>query len=287
MADLFGKDLDNLKKHMGGGDRRRNKKDDRAKPKFQYEQEKEVFVCINGQLKTPDSVIRCKVHDINSIDELRARIGMLLFDDKPVKRVFMEDGVELFCLSLLHDRDILYATCDHEEPFYGAVLKPKEPCKDQEIVSPTPSVVKDDNENNNKITNNNKAHRPRPFKRPELQEEIQESAKQQSDTSSVPNQAVRNVVDKYGGTEYFQHSDMLVPVPQPLPAFLSAKPQPKMKPSEEQVWNSIKSNVDYDPSVGRKNLKRAGLLVSTELAIKELLKLTENKIGQKKHRKYY
>eukprot|EP00996_Jenningsia_fusiforme_P000104 NODE_1067_length_1727_cov_37.840286_g943_i0.p1 GENE.NODE_1067_length_1727_cov_37.840286_g943_i0~~NODE_1067_length_1727_cov_37.840286_g943_i0.p1 ORF type:complete len:464 (-),score=115.09 NODE_1067_length_1727_cov_37.840286_g943_i0:148-1539(-) len=213
MGDPFGKDMDNLAKHMGGGGGRRRREPDKkdAKPLFQYSQQKEVFVCVNGQPKVEGNVIRCAVHDLHTVEELRERLSYLMFDCKPIKSpIWMDDGIELNSLTILRDRDILYTALE-SEPFYGDTPKPVEQPK---VLPPsifTPSVEEQDAA---KIKEAAMNARPRKFFRP-LELESSASDPDPQEQSEEVNSG--DLLQKYGGAQHFIYSDMLVQGPQEIP----------------------------------------------------------------------
>eukprot|EP00667_Euglena_gracilis_P006885 EG_transcript_6952 len=237
MADPFGKDLDNLRKHMGGGGgggrRQKGQKEDQ-KPKFTYVQEREVFVCKNGAPKSESTVIRCGVHDLRSVDDLKSRIADLLYFGKAaVAKVWMDDGVPVHAINLLRDRDILFASIVPDEPFYGDTPKPEAPAVPP---TPTPAVVeaaapsppKDDASTGAAAKTPAQETRPRPFYQPQLEGDAV------GDTGC--SEAPTNLLSKYGGEEHFLITDMLVSKPRSIP--MSLRP-PEEREAEEVAEDPI------------------------------------------------
>jgi len=227
MGDPFGKDMDNLRKHMGGGGGRQKQSKEDQKPRFTYIQEREVFVCKNGVAKSEDSVIRCQVADLKKLDELKTRISELLFDGVRVLKVWMDDGVVVYSPHLLRDRDILYASTT-AEPFYGDVPPAREP-------TPPPSatvVEQKEQESAAPAVRSAKPDRARPFLRTEIVEDDAPTNTEAQET---------DLISKYGGAQHFIFSDMLIAKPQTLPqALLPVEERAAQEVPEDPVEISIK-----------------------------------------------
>eukprot|EP00668_Euglena_longa_P046403 GGOE01062088.1.p1 GENE.GGOE01062088.1~~GGOE01062088.1.p1 ORF type:complete len:547 (+),score=122.01 GGOE01062088.1:95-1735(+) len=260
MADPFGKDMDNLRKHMGGGGggggSRRQKTKEEQKPKFTYVQEREVFVCQNGAPKSEGTVIRCGVHDLRSVEELKARIADLLyFGTAPVTKVWMDDGVPVHAVNLLRDRDILFASVVPDEPFYGDTPKPQAPATpDPHVPAPASAEAKPPS-----LPEDTKASaqgaKPRPFYQPQLEG----GADSEAGRKEVPT----SLLSKYGGEEHFLITDMLVSKPRSIP--MSLRP-----PEEHEVKKVPEDPIDACIKQKRKALSHS----STASALLALLQQT-------------
>lgn len=247
MGDPFGKDMDNLRKHMGGGEGRRAGAKEDKKPKFTYSELREVFVCQNGRPKSADTVIRCPVHDLKRLEDLKARVGTLLFDGQAVLRVWMDDGVPVRAVNLLRDRDILFASTE-AEAFYGDATPAPAPAPPAPSIPATPTTPEAD-----VPPTDPRDPKPRPFYRPDTPHE---------GTSDVRSDApASTLLDKYGGKEHLIYSDMLVSRPQALPLALQPLEEKEAaKPKEDPLDAAIKQK--------RKALTNA----STATALLALLK---------------
>jgi len=247
MGDPFGKDMDNLRKHMGGGEGRRAGAKEDKKPKFTYSELRVVFVCKNGRPKSADTVIRCPVHDLKRLEDLKARVGTLLFDGQAVLRVWMDDGVPVHAVNLLRDRDILFASTE-AEAFYGDATPAPGPTPPAPSIPATPTTPEAD-----VPPTDPRDPKPRPFYRPDTPQDGTSDVRSDTPASTL--------LDKYGGKEHLIYSDMLVSRPQALPlALRPLEEKEAAKPKEDPLDAAIKQK--------RKALTNA----STATALLALLK---------------